>query len=71
MTERQDRMNRDELAEHMLSDPYHSNNRKMWIRELHKKGWYENWTTRTLKKGTLLMKQMHEADHSHPDHDHD
>ena len=64
-------MNRDELFEHMLADSYHSKGRKMWLRELRDKGYYEHWNKRTLRQGTVIAKSMHKADHDHPEHAHE
>ena len=64
-------MTRDELAEHMLADPQHSQNRKQWIRELHKNGYWVDYHKKTLRQGTIKLMQMHAIDHWHPDHEHD
>jgi len=63
-------MTRDELFEHMLSDPYHSQSRKLYLRELRDRGakvWYEH---RTLREGTKRAKAIHASDHSHLNHEH-
>lgn len=67
-------MNRAELVEHMLTDSYHSVNRKRYIRELAVKGeWVGTgpgpWK-RTLRQGTVMLKSMHANDHNHPAHEH-
>ena len=64
-------MKRADLFEHMLSDPYHSKNRKGYLKELRDKGWWLFYGPRTLETGTVRAKALHEADHSHPAHEHD
>lgn len=67
------KMNREELFEHMLSDPYHSKGRKLWLRELRDKGYWNSMSRggRSLRSGTVQAKYMHNCDHSHPAHEHE
>jgi len=66
---RKKKVTRDELFEHMLSDPYHSGGRKQYLRELRDKGaWYAQ--NQPLREGTIRAKAMHASDHSHPNHEH-
>jgi len=63
-------MTRDELFEHMLSDPYHNHNRKLYLRELRDRGTRVRYEKRTLREGFKRAKAIHASDHSHPDHEH-